>query len=127
MPKGGPQPGSGRPKGRQNQSTIDKAKAREALRAIVIQHMGELVSAQVANAKGLKYLVVRNKKSGKFERVSEAMARLEEGLEHVEIWEKEPSVAAFTDLMNRALDKPVEPHEVEHSGGIEVSWKGQKP
>jgi DNA-directed RNA polymerase subunit K/omega len=66
----------------------------------------------MANAKGLKYLVVRDKKTGKFERVSEALARAkqdsEDGREEIEVWEKDPSVQAFTDLMNRALDKPKE-------------------
>jgi hypothetical protein len=38
------------------------------------------------------------------------MARVKLGKteEIIEIWEKEPSVAAFTDLLNRALDKPQE-------------------
>ncbi len=30
------------------------------------------------------------------------------GEEIVEVWEKDPSIHAFTDLMNRALDKPKE-------------------
>jgi len=73
-----------------------------------------LLEAQIANSKGLKYLVVRNAKTGKFERVTQAQmeALLEPGnedaLERVEVWEKDPSVQAFTDLLNRALDKPAE-------------------
>ena len=50
---------------------------------------------------------------GKFVRVTEAMAKVRSGHvshdeEIVEVWEKDPSVQAFTDLMNRALDKPKE-------------------
>lgn len=48
--------------------------------------------------------------------MTEAIARQKEALsdseEIVEIWEKEPSVQAFADLINRALDKPKEP-EIE--------------
>ena len=30
------------------------------------------------------------------------------GEEIIEVWEKDPSIHAFSDLMNRALDKPKE-------------------
>jgi len=91
--------------------------------------MDALVSAQMAQAKGLKYLVVRDKKSGKFLRVTEAMAKAkadaldEESEEQIEVWEKDPSVQAFSDLMNRAIDKPKEQEqEVVHSGGLAIRW-----
>ncbi len=37
-----------------------------------------------------------------------ARAKLGKGEEIIEVWEKDPSIHAFTDLMNRALDKPKE-------------------
>lgn len=106
MQKAGRRPG--RPPGAKNFSTLSKEAARDVLRAIVLEEMRELVGAQLANAKGLKYLVVRDKGNGKFLRVSESMAKLDEHEERIEVWEKDPSVQAFTDLMNRALDKPKE-------------------
>ncbi len=53
---------------------------------------------------------MRERKGGKFLRVTESMAKakLGKGEEIIEVWEKDPSVQAFTDLMNRALDKPKE-------------------
>jgi hypothetical protein len=110
MPRGGKRPGAGAKKGSVRASTISKEQAREALRQLVLQKMEQLVSAQMANAQGLKYLVTRDKKTGKFIRVTEAMAKLKQGdsEETIEVWEKDPSVQAFTDLMNRALDKPKE-------------------
>ena len=86
--------------------------------------MDAMTSAQVAAAKGLKYMVLRNAKSGKFVRVTAGMAKLlEPGDERVEIWEKEPSTGAYTDLMNRALDKPKE-QEQEFTGTVNmrVRW-----
>jgi len=90
-------------------------------------HLDEMVSAQVAHAKGLKYLVTRDAKTGKFTRVSrEMMDKLleagdEDALARVEVWEKEPSVQAFTDLLNRALDKPKEQEqEIRHAGGLVI-------
>jgi len=110
MPRGGPRPNSGPKPGSKHAATITKEQAREALRQIVLKHMDEMAAAQVANAKGLKYLVTREKKSGKFIRVTEAMARAAQGsdAESIEVWEKDPCVQSFTDLMNRALDKPKE-------------------
>lgn len=113
MPRGGKRPGAGLKKGTKlgpNASTLSKEAARECLRQAVLKHMDMMIAAQVAHATGLKYLVTRDKKTGKFVRVTEAMARIKLGdaEEVVEIWEKDPSVPAFTDLMNRALDKPAE-------------------
>lgn len=115
----------GRPKGRKSSSTLTKEAAREALRQIVLAEMRELAEAQIANAKGIKFLVVRQKSSGKFVRVTEAMAKLKSGEETdheiIEVWEKDPSVQAFTDLMNRAVDKPAEQEQqVAHSGTIVI-------
>lgn len=126
MPRGGKRTGAGRPKGTvgvKHAATISKEQAREALRAIVLRDMDALVSAQLAHAKGLRYLVVRQKGSGKFVRVTEAMARAKEGSDEeiIEVWEKDPSVQAFTDLLNRALDKPKEQEqELRITGELEL-------
>lgn len=114
-PRGGARPNSGRKVGSKLAKTISKEQAREALRTIVTEHLRPLIEAQVSNAKGLHYLVVREKTTGKFLRVGEAGARgLKPNEELIEVWEKEPSVPAFTDLMNRTLDKPMEqPFEVK--------------
>lgn len=112
MAHGGKRPGAGAKKGQKHASTLSKEAAREALRQVVLHDMRELAAAQIANAKGIKFLVVRQKSTGKFVRVTEAMAKLRSGEEAdheiIEVWEKDPSVQAFTDLMNRALDKPKE-------------------
>lgn len=113
------------PKGHKTRKTLTKEAGREALRALVLQQMSALVAAQLANAAGLKYLVTRDKKSGKFIRVTEAMAKAKQGddEETIEVWEKDPSVQAFTDLMNRALDKPAEQEQaVAVSGTLKITW-----
>ena len=127
MPRGGARPNSGPKKGTKYKPTLDKEAAREALRVIVMREMEELVGAQISAAKGISYLVARDKASGKFIRLSEeAMTQLLEGdddekLEAVEVWQKDPSVQAFTDLMNRALDKPKEQkQELEVTGELTI-------
>ncbi len=118
----------GMPEGHKTAKTIEKEAARTLLRNMVIERLQPLVDAQMSNAMGLKYMVLRDKKTGKFVRLGkDALEKLvsqdQESLEQVEIWEKDPNVTAFTDLLNRAIDKPIEPVEVEHSGGISVKWE----
>jgi len=110
MPRGGKRPGAGKPKGYKHKATLNKIEARELVRQAVIKELRPLLEAQIAHARGLKYLVVRAKGSGKFLRVTEAMAKVKLGKDEeiIEVWEKDPSVQAFTDLLNRALDKPKE-------------------
>lgn len=97
-----------RPPGVFAESQALKLKARDKLRKQVLEKMPDLVSAQIENALGLKFLVVRSKKSGKFERVVETPEKLNTEEEIIEVWAKDPSIQAFTDLMNRAIDKPAE-------------------
>ena len=106
----------GRAKGTKAKKTLAKEEAREILRQQVMAEMGPMTEAQIKNAKGISYLVYRDKKGGKFAKVkeSEAEAILGDDNVIVEVWEERPSVQAYTDLMNRALDKPKEqPMEVD--------------
>lgn len=112
MPRGGKRVGAGRPRGRLSASTITKEQAREALRAIVLEHLRPMVTKQIAHAMGIGHLYTRDK-TGKFTKIeneAEADRLLTRGSEGQDYWifMKDPSVQAFTDLMNRALDKPQE-------------------
>lgn len=125
---GGARPGAGKPKGVKWPSTLTKEQIRARVQQRVAALLDPLVDAQIANAQGLKYLVVRQKSTGKFVRVTEAMARLRadetpEDHEIIEVWEKDPSVQAFTDLLNRAADKPVEAVQVTGAVHLRVTWE----
>lgn len=111
----------GRPK---HQATLTKEAAREFVRQRVIAELGPLVDAQIENAKGLKYLVSRDKKTGKFLRVGPAMASATQE-ETIEVWEKDPAIQAFTDLLNRTIDKPADHVEVtgKDEGPIAFKWQ----
>lgn len=93
-----------------------KHAVREIVRALITPHLAPMIEAQVAQAKGLKYLVARDE-NGRFQRIGP------EGItgdpdQEIEVWEKDPSTAAFTDLMNRAIDKPKEQEQeivVQHN------------
>lgn len=126
MPRGGKRPGAGRPKGSKEPKALEKEEARAALRARVFAEMGPLVDAQIQNAKGIKFLMVREKNSGKFVKVGkDAAEKLDPTQEIIEVWEKDPSVQAFTDLMNRAIDKPIEQVQADVKGNIHIKWEGE--
>lgn len=94
------------------------------MRARVIAELAPLLEAQIANAKGLKYLVVRDKATGKFLRVAgHAAEKLKPAEEIIEMWEKDPSIQAFTDLMNRTFDKPKEHVEMTGADGGPVLYR----
>jgi hypothetical protein len=110
MARGGARPGSGRKKGSRWPATLDKEAAREVLREMVKDQLRPMTEAQIANAKGIKYLMVREA-SGKFVKVTEAMAGALAPEAIVEVWEERPNVQAFTDLLNRTIDMPAKPAE----------------
>jgi hypothetical protein len=128
---GGARPNSGPKKGAIYRKTVDKLLAREELRRIVIDNLGPMVEAQVAASRGLKYLVTRDRKTGKFIRVTEAMARVKQDSdkeEIIEVWEKDPSTHAFDSLVNQAIDAPARQVAVTGQDGgpftikIDKSW-----
>lgn len=125
MPRGGRRPGAGHPKG------WDKERQRQKLRELFFQHQDAMVEAQIANARGIRYLVAREKKSGKFVEVTQEQAQAilagkDDTLEMLEVWEKQPSVQAFADLANRALDKPMEQVTADVTANVTYRWKDEE-
>ncbi len=127
MAKGGARPGAGRKPGFRLPATLDKLRAKELARQLITAQLEPLIAAQIANSQGLKYLVTRDKKTGKFIRVTEAMAKVKQGdaEETIEVWEKDPSVEAFKHLLDRALDQPAKSLEVTGAGGgpLRFTWQ----
>src|SRR5262249_21007676 len=80
----------------------------------------------------IKHLMMRDPKTGKFERIATdsrdpkvAEAQIDAALKSGSacwIYTKDPSVQAFTDLMNRALDKPTEAVSMQHGGEVRMRW-----
>lgn len=132
MPRGGFRPSNpgGRPKGRKNNSTLSKEEARELVRKRILQDLEPMVRAQILHSQGINHLMLRQK-DGTFKRsdnIDEIEAALNSGdTNSYYIFTKDPSVQAFTDLMNRALDKPKEQEqEVAVTGKLVIevakSW-----
>jgi len=123
---GGARPGAGRPRGSRSARTIARQMEEDAFREKVKEHLEPILEAQVANAQGIKYFVVRQKKGGKFTRVTRAMAEARQGLEPdeevIEVWEKDPSTHAFSELLNRAYGKAKEPEKTVNLKVVPYKW-----
>ncbi len=134
---GGKRAGAGKPKGVLWPSTIAKAEARELTRQIISARLPRLLDAQLNNAEGIGHLMLRDPETGKFERVvstgdpakDEAIidAAIAMGRQQCWIYLKDPSVQAFTDLMNRALDKPADHLELSGKDGGPLEIVVKKP
>jgi hypothetical protein len=103
---GGARPGAGWPKGKKWPSTLRKKEARERVRCFITERLGEFLEAMVDNVTGIKHLMMRDPKTGKFERIT-----------------GDANVPAFTDLLNRAIDKPAEHIQVAGEGSITIRWQ----
>jgi hypothetical protein len=102
----------GRPVGSKNAETITKEEHREAHRTVIAKYAQRMIQSQVAAAIGIGHVFTRDK-AGKFTRIEDeqhAEKLLTQGTEGQDYWifMKDPSTAAFSDLMNRAFDRPKE-------------------
>jgi hypothetical protein len=115
------------PKGYKTRKTIAKEEARELLRQMIAKDLEKLIAAQIDNAMGIRHAFLRDGQ-GRFIQLTDPKQieiALNSGDEGKYYWTytKDPNIQAFTDLMNRALGKPVEPMQVEQQGAIEIRWK----
>ena len=111
--------------------TLEKEQAREFVRQMVTERLPRLVEAQMDNAEGIRHLMMRDPKTGKFERLTGDAKQIDKALKTKSafwIYTKDPSTQAFTDLLNRALDKPAEHVEIAGEGSITIKWQtGEEP
>jgi hypothetical protein len=108
------------------QKTLEKEAAREFVRRKVTENLNTLIDAQIDNAQGLKHLMMRDRKTGKFERITGDAKQIDKALKSKNafwIYTKDPNVQAFTDLLNRAIDKPAEHIQVAGEGSITIRWQ----
>ena len=112
MPRGGKRPNAGRPKGSKEAPTLAKEAAREILRLKLTAELQPIADALVSRCKGVRYFVTRNKKTGKFElvtnpdRVIAALNRDDD--ESGEFYTDKPDITAIKEAFDRMVDKSKE-------------------
>jgi len=98
------------------------------VRQYVTEHLEPLLAAQVDNAVGIKHLMIRDPKTGKFERITGDAKQIDKALKTknaIWIYTKDPNVEAFKDLLNRCIDKPSEHIQIAGAddGPIQIQWQ----
>jgi hypothetical protein len=111
LARGGKRPGAGGPKG------FDKIAQHLRLKEMVAAEQDAMTSAQIEAAKGVKYLVARNKKGGKFTHLTAELAKRilsgeDKENEIVEEWEKLPSTQAYAYLLDQTVGKATDVQEI---------------
>ena len=99
--------GKGLKKGYKMPATLEKQAAREMHRRQVTAQLEPMTDAQIASAKGIQHFVLRDK-HGKFEKVTSieaALAAMNDPASVYEFWTRDPSVHAYSYLVDQALDK----------------------
>jgi hypothetical protein len=107
-------------------------KAASFVRTYIWTALQPLLDVQIYNARGLKHLMMRDPKTGKFERVTGDAKQIDKALKTKTafwIYTKDPNVRAFTDLLNRALDKPAEHFQAAGADGgpVVIRWQRDEP
>src|SRR5215471_13818290 len=124
---GGARPGAGKPRGVKWPSTLRKEEAREKVRQFINERLGEFLEVMADNILGIRHLMMRDPKTGKFERVTGDAKQIDKALKTKTafwIYTKDPNVQAFTDLLNRCIDKPAEHVQVTGDGGpLIIRWQ----
>src|SRR5215472_3749205 len=122
----GKREGAGYPKGVKWPSTLRKEEARELVRRYVTERLGQYLDVMSANITGIRDLMMRDPKTGKFERITGDAKQIDKALKTKTafwIYTKDPNVQAFTDLLNRCIDKPAEHVEIAGEGSITIKWQ----
>jgi hypothetical protein len=127
---GGARKGAGKPIGVKWPTTLRKEEAREKVREFITERLGEFLEAMADNVTGIKHLMMRDPKTGQFTRVIGDAKQIDKALKTKNtfwIYTKDPNVQAFTDLLNRAIDKPAEHIQVAGEGNITIRWQTDEP
>jgi len=78
---GGKREGAGYPKGVKWPSTLRKEEARELVRRYVTERLGQYLDAMSDNITGIRHLMMRDPKTGKFERITGDAKQIDKAFE----------------------------------------------
>lgn len=128
----GPPPGTrigGKPKGYIFPKTLEKQEGKERLRQMVLASLDPIVRGLIGKATGINHMMLRDETTGQWIRLTEPeqieAALNSPGAEQGKtfwIHTKDPDVAAATDILNRAIGKPVEEVQVDADVKMVFGW-----
>jgi hypothetical protein len=107
----------------EDEATKQKRETRQRIRELVREHLDPIVGAQIENAKGVSYMVLRHP-DGTFARATDVKqidAACAAGAQAFRIFTQQPNQQSASTLLAYAADKPVEPLEVSGPDGESIS------
>lgn len=115
----------GRPKGSKSKSTLLKEEAREYYRQKLMAEIDDIADAHISRCKGVRYFVTRNKKTGKYELVTnpdQVIAALNGDDENTgEFYTDKPDIAAIREALDRTMDRSKEQEqEIKLTGELTI-------
>lgn len=132
--RGGKQPGGGRRLGSKNKKTIEKDQAREAFRQLVLQRLKPIFEHQYSLVKGTAYLYrIVESNGGKEQILVTDPDEIGDVIAQMDTWEgqvvndqyyyitvRAPENSAIKDMLDRALDKAIQPIGGDKDNPLEV-------
>mgnify|MGYP001309500473 CR=1 FL=1 len=130
--KKGPRPGmkrGGKPKGYIFPKTLEKLEGKARLRELVLRNLDPIVLGLIAKARGVNHMMLRDPETGQWVRLTE-VEQIEAALnapgaeEGKTFWvhTKDPDVAAASDILNRAIGKPIEEVDIQARVAHAFKW-----
>lgn len=131
MPRGGTRPGAGRPKGKQEPATLERARVLNALRHRICQKADRLLNAQFTLAEGCSYLIRIEDTKGKDAKrkhvivtdPGEILRYLDGDVDPAQyhyITTDKPNNEALRDLWDRTFGKPIQGMEISGPNGGDI-------
>src|SRR5262249_42119445 len=120
------------PTARKTKTRLRRPRPGELVRRMITERLEPMIEAQIANACGVQHFFLRDGSTGQFKRITdpdeiEAALNAENAGEGSTYWifSKDPNVQAFTDLLNRAIDKPAEHVNIAGAdgGSLTIRWQ----
>jgi len=120
--------GGGAAPGAKYAKTLEKEAMREEYRRMAAPHIERILRAQVDSAVGINHFLLRDPKTGRFERITDPdqiLAALnapeDDAASRYMIYARDPNQQAASDVLNRLMDKPKEQEqEIRVSGDADL-------
>ena len=115
----------GRVKGVLNKATVEREKGLDVIKELVLKELGPMTEAQIAQAKGVKYMILRQP-NGSYARATDVKqidVACAIGAEAFEVFTAAPDTQAFRTLTEQSFGRPVQRTELtgKEGGPVEIA------
>ena len=117
--------GKGRKTGSKNKTTVEREQGLDVIKDLVLRELGPMTEAQIAQAKGVKYMILRQP-NGSYARATDVKqidVACAIGAEAFEVFTAAPDTQAFRTLTEQSFGRPVQRTELtgKEGGPVEIA------